>query len=247
LSKKISFIPFSVDYNENIHKVSPASKTIPEWFRKTKNQVNDEKNYGLSTEKPSNTNQTIKSCIPFLDAMMTGYTYTLPIDVEVKFIDGNYECRWRLELDLIGIHNPKTYELMPFSSESSKTNNPYEQIFRWHNPFGIITPPGYSVFFTHPINRFELPFRTFTGVVDTDSYNASVQFPFTFTKEIQKDKPLIIEKGTPVAQFFPFKRENWVSEHLEYDLEYHNEFQDNFFSKIYKSYKTQYWAKKKYQ
>jgi hypothetical protein len=247
MNKKITFVPFSLDYNKFIHSVVPASKTIPDWFRQTKNQINGDKDYGLSIEKPSDTNQTIKSCVPFLDAMITGYTYVLPIDVEVKFVDGNYECRWRLDLELIGMHHPNQYPLMPFSSESQKTKNLHEQMFRWHNPFGIMTPPGYSVFFTHPINRFDLPFRTFTGVVDTDSYNASVQFPFIFTNEIKENKPLILEKGTPVAQFFPFKRENWISEQVDYDIEYYKKFQDTLFSKIYKSYKTQYWKKKKYQ
>ena len=61
--------------------------------------------------------------------------------------------------------------------------------------------------FTHPANRFDLPFTTLTGMVDCDRYHdAWINVPahwhdVTFTG--------VLPKGTPVAQCFPIKRESW--------------------------------------
>ena len=47
----------------------PASRIVPEWFRKFEGVVNGQ--------------ETIKKCVPFLDAMTTGYMITLAADIYV--------------------------------------------------------------------------------------------------------------------------------------------------------------------
>ena len=47
-----------------------------------------------------------------------------------------------------------------------------------HNFWSIHTETGYATFFTHPLNHLDLPFRTLSSVVDTDSFDAlPVHFP----------------------------------------------------------------------
>jgi hypothetical protein len=46
---------------------------------------------------------------------------------------------------------------------------------------------------------------TLTGVVDTDAYPLVVLFPFMMKNTFEG----VIEKGTPVVQIIPFKREDW--------------------------------------
>ena len=64
---------------------------------------------------------------------------------------------------------------------------------------------GFSHFATHPVNRDDLPFRTLTGLVDADRFNAvGILFPAVWTDtEFQG----VLSAGTPVAQCFPVARE----------------------------------------
>jgi hypothetical protein len=78
-------------------------------------------------------------------------------------------------------------------------------IFIWHTAFEAITPPGYSMLYTHPLNHDNLPFRTSSGFMDNDIYGHSGSIPFS----VQKGWEGIIPKGTPFLQMIPIKRETW--------------------------------------
>jgi hypothetical protein len=66
-------------------------------------------------------------------------------------------------------------------------------------------PKGWSLMATHPINRFDLPFRTLTGVVDSDRFHdVGVFFPAIW---IDPDFAGTLAAGTPVAQCFPVSRD----------------------------------------
>ena len=62
--------------------------------------------------------------------------------------------------------------------------------------------------FTHPANRFDLPFTTLTGLVDCDRYHDNwIHFPAHWH---DANFSGVLPKGTPVAQCMPVKREDWV-------------------------------------
>jgi hypothetical protein len=97
--------------------------------------------------------------------------------------------------------------------------------------------------FSNPINRFDLPFQTITGIVDCDKYPGQVHFPF-FLKEGFTG---IIPAGTPVTQIIPIKRERWQREQLKSDKDFSPIFFEKFFSTIKRSYKKNYWSRKEYR
>jgi len=69
----------------------------------------------------------------------------------------------------------------------------------------IALPPGWSLLTTHPFNRDDLPFRTLTGMVDSDRFHQiGLLFP---ARWLHPDRPCTIEAGTPVAQCIPILRE----------------------------------------
>jgi hypothetical protein len=69
----------------------------------------------------------------------------------------------------------------------------------------IELPKGWSLMATHPINRFDLPFRTLTGLVDSDRFHdVGVFFPAIW---IDSEFAGTMAAGTPVAQCFPVSRE----------------------------------------
>ena len=55
-----------------------------------------------------------------------------------------------------------------------------------------------------PLNRHQPVFQLFSGVVDTDTYQSLIHFPFVATAA---DGVYTLEKGTPLVQVIPFRRE----------------------------------------
>ena len=110
-------------------------------------------------------------------------------------------------------------------------------------PWKIKTPPGYSCIFTNPLNK-NSPIKIIDGVVDTDSFH-QVNFPFYWTGDINKELT-IIQKGTPLIQVIPFKRENWKMSVKKSELDtYREKMKLSQFLKD--NYKKLFWKKKSFK
>ena len=171
----------------------PSKLFVPDWYKQTPPTLDNSK-----------MNKTIKKCVPFLDALTSGYIAELWSDVEVTTrADGAKIFQW-----------PNTFvEVIEEREISSSQNLPvpaghsYQRLV-WKSPFYIQTPFGSSALITHPFNRYDLPFTTLSAIVDTDSVMFNGRIPFF----IKNDFEGIIKKGTPIFQILPFKRDNWQSE-----------------------------------
>lgn len=216
--KKIKFQTTHSDFYLEVPK--PSSKAIPEWFRKTERVIDG--------------NETVKACMPFLDAMTSGYTIVLAADIHFK--DG--ECQQISEVPMVSLHYEN--QLGDFVIPKEFASIP----FKWVNHFMVSVPKGHSVMITHPINRPDLPFYTLSGVVDADTFPAPINFPFL----VKKDFDGIIPEGTPIAQVIPFKRQDWKSE-VEDNESYKipASFSNNVFNPPFNFYKRKFWKRKKYQ
>jgi len=73
---KIKFYQHSESTSAYTDPPQPASKFVPEWYRKQKGTVNDAETLpkGYSTS-------TVKRCMPVFDIMTAGYMITMPCDV----------------------------------------------------------------------------------------------------------------------------------------------------------------------
>lgn len=152
---------------------------------------------------------TLKRCAPFVDAMRCGFLLPLICDLKVE----NGEFSWDNELPAA---SSVTYERSPigFHDSSQVVGSPLFQadrfLIKFHNLWTIEAPEGYSLLFTHPVNHFDLPFRTLTGLVDSDRYqDTCVHFPAQWCDESFSG---VLPKGTPVAQCIPVKRDAWVAQ-----------------------------------
>lgn len=234
---KLYFMPQSKIAEHIIDPPLASKRVLPEWYLDTPPYIDNEKTAGIYSDYVnSGVNTTIKKCVPFLDAITYGYVYCLPMDIEIIKNNKEFIIRWRYNHDLISKHSEDQAPLIPSPVNGEKN------IFKWNSDFIIKTPPGYSTFFTHPVNRHDLPYRTFSGIVDTDKYFTPVNFPFQLLD--LKEKRTIIEKGTPICQFFPIKRDNWQSEIIKFDEEKTIKGNFEIFSKIKNSYKRKFWSKK---
>lgn len=182
----------------------PASRTLPEWYREakvlekgiTKDNLIDYKRTGLQTPV------TFKSCVPFADAMTSGYLFTLPCDIEIISTDNgctvivsdhSFKQFVDIRSPMSGFHHPEGY---------------YESHFHWHTLWGVEAPYGWSVLFTQPLNRYDLPFLTTSGIVDSDMSHISGRIPFF----VKKGYNGVLTKGTPFMQLIPIQRADWKSE-----------------------------------
>jgi hypothetical protein len=215
----------------------PASFLLPEWYKNLTSYTGNEKKTngdGVSTA-------TAKKCMPIFDAIVSGYIIVSPADVFVsqkETEDGIKEpyFEWA-NYGLIKFHPIE--QLPEHPKRNGNTVYP-----KWINPWGIKTPKGYSVLFTQPMHR-ESPFTIFPGVVDTDTYNAPVNFPFVLNDFNFEG---LIPAGTPIAQITPIKRENWkMSIGKKEDLENQIKIQNKLRAKFFDSYKTQFRQTKQYK
>lgn len=237
MPKKISLIPSEPNTDIWYNAPQPASKYVPQWYKdipqfmdnasKIKLLVGDERNA---------TNSTLKRCVPFLDAITTGYTYTLADDLSISQNNGVCEILSKTGSKLISTHDISQFNGLHIPEEY------YNAVFKFENPWAFNLPLGYSMMFTHPVNRLDLPFFTLTGFVDVDSYDIPVQFPFLLRKDFEG----ILEGGTPLVQFFPVKREPWQITSEQYDERSRLKSIRKFHSKINRSYQNQFWHKKIY-
>jgi hypothetical protein len=210
----------------------PSKSLIPEWYKNATNFIGGEMVMG-----DSGLNKDLKLCSPFMDSFLIGYTITTWCDIIVSKNDqGITEFRWTEQPQPIMNRNPAMAKTLPRASGHSNS------LYAWNIKWGIQTPKGYSSIFIHPLNRYDLPFTTTSGIMDTDMYSMGGEIPFFLKQDFEG----IIPEGTPIVQIIPIKRDSWESIRSKYD----NRFVKNSLYQIgktlYGGYKKLFWQKKEY-
>lgn len=210
----------------------PARNLLPEWYKKTHSYLTGKKEFIA----PETTSASIKKCVPVFDAITAGYIIFSPFDLQITQTENGPKFIWPYG-DLIASHNSMQALLHPDIDQL----NP---IYKWHNKWVIKTPKGYSCLFVTPMHREKQPFSILEGIVDTDTYNVSVQFPFVFNDPKFEG---IIPAGTPIAQVIPFKRDEFKMEVKPFN---HNESKKNLVKlkqTFFDGYRDRFWSRKEYK
>jgi len=204
---KIKFIAEDEYFNKVLEWPSPASNFIPQWW----------KDFELYRYMPGNedgkklivrdgvSNATPRKCPPMLDAINSGYIVPLWSDVQImsNSSDGLAYINWRVQKPVFEIHG--------YQAEKIGTPPGYcKNVFKYCSGMYIETPPGYSILVVPPLGYRDLPIQVVPGIVDADQKNnINSLFPCWIRSGLEDE---IIEKGTPIAQIIPFKREDWKME-----------------------------------
>lgn len=145
---------------------------------------------------------TAKRCVPFLEAVSTGFVIPLCVDVVLTVEGGNISWSAPNNSPIPNIIETHFYEQLegyPLASE------PYGAVpLKFVNPWVVVTPKGVSCLFTPCLNHFERRFLVASGIVDTDSYYNTVNLPFVWTGG---EGQFMLRKGTPLVQVIPIQRE----------------------------------------
>ena len=170
-------------------------KAVPEWYKDMETSFAKNKTEPNEVRK----SQTIKRCMPVLDAITVGYILKLHTDLSVKYTDGVVGFEWARDTqDTVTFHS--AYQLVNYRELDLPNGAP-----KLRNPWGIKTPKGYSCLFIPPTHRPACGIRILEGYVDTDLYTNSVQFPFLVDEGFTGTIPA----GTPIAQVIPLKRDSF--------------------------------------
>lgn len=194
----MTFVRFS--YDENLDGVFPAPvpaiKKAPEFYKSIKPQSNSRPDTG-----------TVKRCVPFLDALSAGFIIPMWADFYVVAHKGELQFNFPRNLPMTSSVQP--HEYVQFYDHPMAEHSYGKLCMKFMNPWVVETEPGYSCFFTSPLNHLETRFKLLDGSVDTDTYYSNVNFPFLWTGG---DGEFFIPKGTPLVQVIPYRRETFTLE-----------------------------------
>lgn len=168
----------------------PAKAVLPDWFRKLPPVARE---YLGARDNAL----TVKRCMPFLDALTTGWIIPLAAEVRLEIGDGGRKVDFGWEFDRTMVSNHSPHQVAGHPRDAMPP-------CKFHNFWTIRTPPGWSCLFVPPLNRPNGVFEIVAGIVDTDTYASPIHFPFF---AIGGDGVHVIDKGTPVAQVIPFRRD----------------------------------------
>ena len=221
-------------------KPYPAVKQLPKWFTDASpyaplpNFPQDNKLHFRNR----NTNTTYKKCVPLLDSLSAGYIISLWADVMIEQNNGFPEIYWKTHSDIFLIHGESSREI--------PAPEGYDQIvYKYLNCWIPQTPKGYSCLITSPLGYNNLPFHAVPAIVDTDRSTLELIFPMWVKKGFEG----IVEKGTPLVQIIPFKRDDWESTFDYYeDGQYYSIIEEkNFNSTMIGHYLKNHHSKKKFK
>jgi len=183
--------------------IKTSKEHSPDWYRQIPRDVQMPEATHGDHSHAGEIVPTVKHCMPFLDGMAGGYMISLEADLDVKIIRGEVKI-FTEKAPIFGERVPGATDPMPVPLGCIKRH------FHWIQQTIVQLPIGYSALYTHPLNRFDLPFVTLSAIIDDRIKNGNIPF---FIKEGFEG---VIEKGTPIIQIIPFKRENWESEQVEH-------------------------------
>jgi hypothetical protein len=242
-TQQVKFIANKVWLSSESHSApKPIIKTIPDWYRKADRFAKDPETGEYLVEYDGGKVSTWKACPAIFDIMGSGYSLNTPCDIEiikganrleVKMSNVKYEGFVTLRSEMPQFEHPKGYR---------------KDHFAWNSDWNIKLPDGYSMLYTQPFNRFELPFFTTSGIIDNDKVNHSGSLPFFIAEGFEG----VIPARTPYVQLLPFKRENWQSEHIEQNsmaeiLKHKHEISNKYRKRDGGVYKNDVWEMRKYE
>lgn len=228
MSKVIKFRPLNNEMQQIVEPPTPAHSHIPKWYKELPVQISKD-SFRL----------TSKACAPLLDSISSGYMLTLPMDLScVDDPEHGKTLNW-MARDFLAVENHSIEQIGDYPIPDGYEKFP----MKFNNVWGIEAPPGYSLLFMHPLGRFDLPFYSFHGVVDSDLHYVPMNIPFVLKSNFTG----IIRRGTPISQVIPIKRDYWKSEikdHSEFDAI--TKVKDIMFS-VDRWYKDRIWQRKQYR
>lgn len=237
LINQIEFVAIDKYAFEVCPKPFPASQALPQWWKDATPYIKTPQNQDGKKIIIENlqSNASFKKCTPMLDALSSGYVVPLWADVQIKNENNNSLITWRTTRDVFETHDGQEVEI-PDGYQKTQ--------FKFLNQWIPKLPKGFSALitpcFAYPNNIF----RSITGIIDYDKTSHPL-FPPVYVKNGFEG---IVEKGTPIFQIIPFKRNNWESKFsFLNNQQYIINLDRDVRSILVNNYVKNFWEKKSYK
>lgn len=230
----VKWNPVSEIVSQVLSPPKPARMYQPDWYKKIKGfhgGVPDFNEEGMH-------NGTLKHCVPFFDAMNAGYILESWQEIRFDVLEsGEIKYYYPTEPQIITHRNNQSIDM-------GLDYHPVE--FTLIPPWQPELPNGWSMLYTQPLNRPELPFFFVGGIVDSDIFKTTrpnSNLPFYLKKSFSGTIPI----GTPLVQMIPIKREDWVGKGQVFDEAKHRKENFKIDRVFWGGYKKFAWSKKSYK
>lgn len=179
---------------EKVVPVVPAKKYIPEWFKKIPPGIPAQ---GGSLEIHS----TVKRCPGFIDFVSKGYVVPLWTDLYVRVSkDGSVD--WEIPTGHFNFEFHSHEQFLKYLPEDA--NPDIKAIMKPICPWHAKTSPGYNLLQFPMFYEFNDIFTVLPGVYESDRYY-EINQQLCFLKEGEH----LLKRGTPLALYVPYKREEF--------------------------------------
>lgn len=211
----IEFTAYSEDTVKNFKPVL-ASAVKPDWWKRMR----------VQELVQGTTVQTIRACPAMDDWTKMGWYLCANRDIGV--INGanpndDDDTRYTtVDFDGEG-YNSATHPAIQMGNVFNYLEPheaPIKDAFKMKNPWNIKTPKGFSCFYLDPFMHQNKYFKTWQGIIDTDTFNTNIDNAQIIFYPVVNHS-FVIEKGTPLCQIIPFRRDEWVG---SYQLRDHEQF-----------------------
>lgn len=180
------------EYIDAIPHPTPASKKIPQWYKELDQYYTG--NNRTTKKRPGIQHQTVKGCMPFLEALTFGWILPNMAEIHTKNVNQQTEIDTNWEYEYVIPHHE--IQIDGYGLED------HETIIKFQTPWYIKAPKNTRLLITDPFNRKRTFLHAFSGVrhVDRFLYNLFVLARY----DISPNHDRIIPDGYPLAQMIFF-------------------------------------------
>jgi hypothetical protein len=200
MNNNIEFIAIDKYAFEVCPRPFPASQAIPQWWKDASPYIKSEDNPDGKKIIVNNyeSNASFKKCTPMLDMLSSGYIIPLWADVQVTAKKDGPRLSWRVHRQVFDVHDGQDVEI-PEGYQKTQ--------FKFLNQWIPKLPSGFSALIMPCPGYPNNPFRPISAIIDYDKTTHPLYPPMYLKNDFEG----ILEKGTPMFQIIPFKRNNWKS------------------------------------
>ena len=180
----------------------PTKAFIPQWWK-------DMPLKRIGYEHIHDLAGTVKMCPSFPEYFSQGFIIPMWTDTVITLDLENNKFKWvsgrgiqGKGLDIFPWDSHPKNQLIDFVTPYSN-GEPGNAVLKAIAPWRMVTPPGYSVLQLPVFYEFNKDFSAMPGILHTD-FASEINIQLLFHS---KKTEIFIERGTPLAQYIPFKRE----------------------------------------
>ena len=207
---KIEFFT-NIETLPDVVPVVHGARAAPSWWKQTPPAV--------PNTDPRVVPGTVKVCPAFPDLFTAAYI--LPLWCDLMFDYNNGQPRARMSApDLFSVSFHDAGQFVSHAPESVRAST--VAVMKLESPWYCRTSPGYSVLQLPAFYEFDPRVTTMMGVVRSDVHHEINQ-----TVMVHHRGSFVLERGTPIAMYIPFKRERFDFSVKEVTAEFRRIMQKN--------------------